>query len=206
MKKHYVKLSILIVLAMAISVGCNKTQGNSDDKIAYISSNTDSSYIKTFEELGLGVIFDFDLMLPNADKSWVDIWVEGYSDGKLVEPIPLVELSYGLSPKEVEEGNMGFGIINPNSEEMQFFLYAPGVSSKPSHIDNFFIESGISSWDYAIDNKRVELESGEEKILAVYRQVENQLRTYDFQDLDDIGKMIDEDKTILLLKIKVEEK
>lgn len=42
-------------------------------------------------------------------------------------------------------------------------------------------------------------------MLAVYRQSEDQLRTYDFQDLDSINKMINEDKTVLLLKVKVEE-
>ena len=48
------------------------------------------------------------------------MWVEGYSDGKVVEPFPLTGLSYGLSPKQLVEGNMAFGIINPNSAEMQF--------------------------------------------------------------------------------------
>lgn len=103
---------------------------------------------------------------------------------------------------------MGFGIINPNSDDMQFLFYSQGVKSKtePNFIDNdFFINDGISSWDYAIDNKRVELESGEEKLLAIYRQSEDNLRTYDYQDIDYINKMINEDKTVLLLKIKVEE-
>lgn len=69
------------------------------------------------------MIFDFNLMLPNADKSWVEIWIEGYSDGEIVEPFPLIGLSYGLSPNQEVEGNMRFGIINPNSDEVQLLFY-----------------------------------------------------------------------------------
>ena len=43
--------------------------------------------------------------------------------------------------------------------------------------------------------------------MAVYRQGEEALRTaYDYQDLDSINKMINEDKAVLLLKIKLEER
>lgn len=206
LKKHSIKLSIMIVLIMVISVGCNKDISNKDNKIAYISLDAESIYKKTFEELSLGIIFDFNLRLPNANKSWVEIWVEGYSNGEIFDSIPLTELSYGLSPNQIEEGNMGFGIMNLNNDEIQLFLYSQGIKTKPYFIDNdFFIKNGISSWDYAIDSKIVELEPGEEKLLAVYRQSEDQLRTYNFQDLDSINKMINEDKTVLLLKIKVEE-
>lgn len=102
LKKHTLKLSIMIVLFMVISVGCNNII-NKNDKIAYISLNTESNYKKTFEELDLGIIFDFNLTLPNADKSWVEIWLEGYSDGKIIEPFPLTGLSYGSFPNEVAE-------------------------------------------------------------------------------------------------------
>jgi hypothetical protein len=138
----------------------------------------------------------------------VDIWVEGYSNGKAVEPFPLIALSYGLSPKQVEKGQMGFGIINPNSDETQFFLYSSGVSMRPHRISNrLFVESAITSWDYAVGNETIGLVSGEEVVLAVYRQSKDSLRTgYDYQDVDSINTMISEEETVLLLKIKVEEK
>ncbi|NLY44440.1 MAG: hypothetical protein GX053_00365 [Tissierella sp.] len=207
LKRHSLKLSIMIILIMVISAGCSNVF-NKNNKIAYIFSNTESIYQKTFEELNLGIIFDFNLRLPNADKSWVEIWVEGYSDGEMVEPFPITGLSYGLNPKQVVEGSMGFGIINPNIDEMQFLFYSPDANTKTelNYINNdFFIDDGISGWGYAINNKMVELESGEEKLLAIYRQAENQLRTYDYQDPDSINKMINEDKKVLLLIIKVEE-
>lgn len=192
---------------MVIISGCDKTINENNDKIAYISVNSESDHKKTFDELNLGIIYDFNLNLPRADKSWVEIWVEAYKDGELVEPAPLAELSYGMSPVQLQEGNVGMGIINPDSDEIQFLLYGSGgVLRSPVMEDNIFTGSGISSWDYAIGNTTVELDSGEEKLLAVYRQAENQLRTYDYQDSDSLDKMIKEDQTVLLLKIKVEER
>ncbi|MBB6217761.1 c-di-AMP phosphodiesterase-like protein [Anaerosolibacter carboniphilus] len=144
-RKLYVFPLLIIAIILVLNTGCS-IKNSDNNKIAYISSNADSEYENTFKELQLGILFDFDLRLPNADKSWVDIWVEGYSNGKAVEPFPLTQLSYGLSPKKVEEGKMGFGIINPNSKETQFFLYSSGVRTSPHSIDNnFFAESAISS-------------------------------------------------------------
>ena len=204
LENHSVKLSILVVLIMVfcLGAGCSSVS-NKNNTIAYISSNVESDYKKTFEELNLGIIFDFNLRLPNADKSWVKIWLEGYSDGMLAQPFPLPGPSFGLFPGKVAEGNTGFGIINPNGDNMQFLFYSQGGISiiEPNLIDGFFIKNGISVWDYAIDRKEVELEPGEEKTLAVYRQSEGEMRTYDYQDLESINKMIKEDKTVLLLKV-----
>lgn len=200
---------LVIITAMIFNVGCSRENSNSNsNKIAYISSNADSKYENTFKELGLGILFDFNLKLVKADKSWVDIWVEGYSNGEPVEPFPLTQLSYGLSPVEVEEGQMGFGIINPNSNEPLYFLYSAGVRINPMSIqDNFLMKGTVSSWDYAIGSETIGLEAGEEKILAVYRQGEKALRAgYEYQDVDSINEMIKEDITVLLLKIKVEER
>lgn len=205
-RKKLVKLFLIIAFVMLLTTGCSRIIGNTD-KMAYISSNTESDYKKTFEDLNLGVVFDFDLMLPAADKSWTEIWVEGYRDGELIEPGRLADLSFGISPNQVEKGNMGLGILNPNSDVMQFLLYSPGAVMKSEiREDNIFTGSGGSTWDYAIGNSTVELDSGEEKVLAVYRQVENQLRTYDYQDSESLNKMIKEDQIVLLLKIKVTEK
>ena len=203
MQKRFTIFSLLIITIFMIFItGCT----NDKDKIAYISSNTNSEYEKTFKDLQLGIIYDFNLKLPYADKSWVNIWVEGYRDGKPMEPSILTELSYGFSPQQVEEGRMGFGIINSNND-IQLFLYSAGIHSLPQSVDNnLFSQSAISSWDYAIGSKEIGLKSGEEKIIAVYRRAENSIRTYDYQDIDSLNKMIEEDTTVLLLKIKVEER
>lgn len=206
-KRFYSFILVIIIIAMIFSIGCSH-ENNNDNKIAYISSNTDSEYANTFKELNLGILFDFNLRLPNADKSWVTLWVEGYSDGKAVEPSPLITLSYGLSPVQVEEGHMGFGIINPNSNEPQFFLYSKGMKTDSPGMDNNFLnKSSGSIWGYAIGSKPIGLESGKEIVLAVYRQGKNSMRSgYDYQDLDSINNMIKDDTTVLLLKLKVEEK
>jgi len=56
--------------------------------------------VNTFEDLNLGILFDFDFTLPNADNSWVNLWVERYIDGEK-ESQRLTQLSYGNSPNEV---------------------------------------------------------------------------------------------------------
>ncbi|ABR47979.1 hypothetical protein Amet_1809 [Alkaliphilus metalliredigens QYMF] len=200
-------LSILSVMLMLFTVGCNN-EIDDDNKVAYISINPDSKYEETFTELGLGNLFDFNLKLPRADQTWISIWVEGYRDGKVMEASPLIQLSYGLSPEQVVEGPMGFGIINPNGKDPQVFLYSKGTRTGPKPIgEKLFIESGISGWDYGIGNETVGLESGEEMVLAVYRQNEGSMRAaYDYQDVDSINEMINEDITVLLIKIKVEDR
>lgn len=62
-----------------------------------------------------------------------------------------------------------------------------------------------ANWGLAIDDgKEISLEPGETKVLGVYREAGNILRTYDYQDMNHITQMINENITVLLLKIKVE--
>lgn len=91
MLKRFYTFLVIIIITMVFGTGCSG-ESSSNNKIAYISSNTDSEYKNTFKELLIGELFDYNLKLPNADKSWVNIWVEGYSNGKAVEPFPLIEL------------------------------------------------------------------------------------------------------------------
>lgn len=206
MKKSYLFLTTIFAFILIVNVGCS-AENSEDNNIAYISPNTDSEYVNTFKDLGLGVLYDFDFQLPHANKSWVTIWVEGYKNGEKTEPFHLTEFSYGLSPERVEEGHLGFGLLNPVNETPLLLVYAPAGSRGLHKIENnILISEGLSTWDYAIGNEKVELKSGETKILGVYRQAEKSLKTYDLQDPEAIKKMINDDRTVLLLKIKVEEK
>lgn len=76
---------------MIIISGCTNK-----DSIATISVNSDSEHTNTFKKLNLGELYDFDFKLNNADKTWVNVWIESYKDGKQ-EPQPIAELSYGKS-------------------------------------------------------------------------------------------------------------
>lgn len=127
-KNNFIFSSILLFF-LILSSGCTNSSGN----IATISVNSDSKYVNTFEDLNLGILFDFHFKLPNAEKSWVNLWVERYKDGKK-ETQPLTQLSYGNSPNKVDEGQLGFGMINPYSEDTLVFLYGPGVRTQPSII------------------------------------------------------------------------
>jgi len=206
-KGHKPISSLAILFLFLVVSGCgNATIGG--EKIAYISATENSQYAKTFNDLHLGILYDYNLKLPEADKSWVTLWVEGYKNGKKTVPFRLTELSYGLNPNQVDEGPMGFGIINPQHENVSFFLYSSAASIPPLEVENILNSEGVgaSHWGIAIGQEEVGLEPGETKVLGVYRQAGNSIRTYDYQDMNQITQMINEDITVLLLKIKVERK
>lgn len=197
-KNNFIFSSILLFF-LILGSGCTNSSGN----IATISVNSDSEYVNTFEDLNLGILFDFHFKLPNADKSWVNLWVERYNGGKK-ESQPLTQLSYGNSPNKVDEGQLGFGIINPYPEDTLVFLYGPGVRTEPSIIEIESKTDIFSAWDYAFGNEEVELELGETKILAVYRETgSNSISTVDLQDEEAVNRMIEQDDMVLLLKVKI---
>ncbi|MGO4889521.1 hypothetical protein ACJ2A9_17375 [Anaerobacillus sp. MEB173] len=201
MKKNYFILSVIILSSLILSSGCS----NSSNKVATISVNSDSEYVKTFEDLNIGILYDFNFKLLNADKRWVNLWVERYNDGKKVSQ-PLAQLSYGNSPIEVDEGHLGFGMINPNSEDTFVFLYGPSVSTQPSIIEKESKTDMFIARDYAIGDEEVELELGETIILAAYRETgSNSISTVDLQDEESVNRMIKQDDMVLLLKLKVDE-
>ncbi len=197
------KCLLIIITIIVLTVGCS--QDSNSDKIAYISANPHSQYEATFKDLNLGVLFDFKFKLYNADKSWVKLWVEAYKDGEKIETSPITQLTYGLNPNNIEEGSLGFGIINPLGDEPQVLLYSPGVRTNLQSIENILFKSDISgTWDYAIGNESTGLEYGEEKVLAVYRQFKHATKIYDYQDIDSINKMKEEDVMVLLFKIRID--
>jgi len=199
------KLIALMFVIITLSTGCSSDRDNS--KLAYISSRAGSEYQNTFEELRVGTLFDFNLNLLKADKTWVEILVEGYHDGERVEPFPITKLSYGFHPSEVANGKMGLGIINPPNSAPLFFLYSEGVRVGPHSADTELFGNDMVSWAYAIGKGTFSLDSGEEMVLAVCRGNSREIRSgYDYQHPDAIEEMIRENKTVLLLKIKVEEK
>lgn len=196
---------IFFIVLLFSLLGCSKE--TAQNKVAYISANENSEYEKVYKELGLGILYDFDFKLPYADQSWVDIWVESYKDGQKLEPFHLIGLSYGNSPQQVEEGHMGFGLINPISESGSIFMYSQNVKAPPIRIDNQLLNNSAAfyGWDYAIGSEKVGLESGETKLLAVYRQGKNNRieSYYNYQDSEAMEKIIKEDAVVLLLKVKV---
>ena len=76
---------------------------------------------------------------------------------------------------------------------------------EPTELDVPSINNGISGWEYAIGNKQIGLEAGKTVLLGAYRHAEDSMRTYDLQDEGSVEDMIKEDKTVLLLKIRVNE-
>lgn len=194
------KLILVIFIFLIVITGCSN-----ESTTPTISAKPDSEYVNTFEDLHLGVLFNFDFHLPEADKRWVNLWVERYEDGEK-DTNPVAQLSYGQSPTEVTEGALGFGMINAGREETSVFLYGHGAFIHPqSIIKSTKTTNALSS--YAISTEKVELPLGETKLLAVYRQVEGDtIRTFDLQNEAEVQNMIKEEGVVYLLKIMIEEK
>lgn len=207
MRRKYIILLLIAILISTLAIGCRSEGEDVDENIAAsVSINSDSNYIGTFTELNLGSIFDFNLKLHKADRSIVTIWVEGYKDGNPMSEESIAELAYRFSPKDVEEGHMGLAIFNHNFNS-QLLIYSANAKSltNPKSIEGYsFNEYGIIAGDYAIGSEIVSLESGQEKLLAAYRQADYSLRTIDYDNEDSIEKMIEEDEIVLLFKIMVE--
>ncbi|WP_197143199.1 hypothetical protein [Lysinibacillus sphaericus] len=201
MRNKYFIFSILSTLFLLFLSGC--TDQKEDTELATISTNTDSKYANTFKDLNLGILFDYNFKLNNADENWVDLWVERYKDGKL-DSNSLTKLSYGQSPTEVEKGHIGFGILNTDDESFAF-LYGPGMKSTPQKIGKIpSTENSVSGWYYAFGDETVKLKLNETYVLGVYSESKgNSLRTYDLQDENEVKKMIDDVHVVYLLKLKI---
>ncbi|MFD2656426.1 hypothetical protein [Gracilibacillus thailandensis] len=190
---------MMFIILFVVCASC----ANDQSEVPTISVNADSEYEKTFTDLNLGNIFDFNFYLPDADQRSVTLWVEKYEDGETAEK-PLIELFYYDSPNKVEEGNIGFGMINTETEDTIAYLYSPGANVQQAI--RLGEEKTGTTWDYAFGDGEVELELGETKLLAAYRETNrNAFHPMDLQDEEAVNRMIEQGDLVLLLKIKVEE-
>lgn len=211
-----VKLFITMLAFSVLFLSCRSTQPEMGSGIiAEVKKEEDVAYTRTFEELRLGHLFNFDLTLPHADRSWVTLWVEGYRRGQplLTGQQPLAELSFGAFPGEREQGPMGFAMIDAKEGETKrscLFLYAPSV--RTGNITVELLEGQANTVtatmrEYTIGDEPVRLQSGETRLLAIYRLIDSHLiPTMDNTNEEEIRQALDTDAAILLLKIKVERK
>ena len=199
--KRIILISITFIFII-ITSSCSND--NANDQLATISVNAESDYEKTFTDLNLGNLYDFQLKIPNADERWVTLWVERYKDG-VKESDPVAELSYGMSPEEKTEGNIGFGILNPNTDTPMAFLYGPGVKISPVQYENHVANIGFFGGDYAIGEDEVELQLGETYLLAIFRQsTKTSFSVYDLPNEEEVKKKIKKSKAkIKKLKTKI---
>jgi hypothetical protein len=197
-----IRLLLLFFLILLITSCTKKTID--EDIAGSISIDERSKYQETFDELRIGKIFNYNFHWHKANESWVNVWLEGYRNGHLIEPNPLNGMKYGMSPNEEVKGKLGFGLIDSNEEPLVFY-YSNETHINPSMVqENLFLNEGISLWDYGI-NDEIQLKYGEEKILAVYRENKNTIRTgYDYQDDEVIEDVIKNNETVLFFKIKIE--
>jgi len=65
----------MVMMVSLFIVGCGNGTISEVEHAAYISVNENSQYEKTFKDLNLGILYDYNLKVNNADKSWVNVWV-----------------------------------------------------------------------------------------------------------------------------------
>lgn len=85
------------------------------------------------------------------------------------EEEPIIQLSFTKSPEELQKDSLGLGIINHDSEEPTLFLIWSRIKYE-NRIWFFQMETlpdAFISWEPTIDDEKIVLEIGEEKILAV---------------------------------------
>lgn len=194
----YKLFSNLLLFSIILLAACSTTN---DDVPATIEAKPDTGYGKTFQELRIGNLLNFDFQLNNADQTWVTIWVESYQDGKQKEQ-SAAQLAYGLSPNKTEQGPLGIGMFE-TVDGSYLFIYSNNSSLKPTKIDIPNSENIISEWKYALNEETLEL--NQSYLLGVYRASENEMAVYDLQDEKEVEQMIQDSKYVLLVKMKIEE-
>ncbi|MTI68630.1 MAG: hypothetical protein FH751_00040 [Firmicutes bacterium] len=101
---------------------------------------------------------------------------------------------------------MDLELLSRNRERIILFIWT-SVRNEPHKIeDNPISSEGVYAWDYVIGNETVALKLGETEIIGVYRQGIDSIRTYNLVDENAIKSMINENKAVHLLKIKVDER
>ncbi|MED5020430.1 hypothetical protein P9847_24480 [Paenibacillus chibensis] len=197
-------LKLLIVCSVLIMLlgGCSSRP--EADTLAVIQAQKGSEYAEMFNALSLGNIFDYNLSLPHADKTWVEVWVEGYKKGKKMQESPLISLSYGFAPSKTSAGALGWGIVKEGGAQKSMILYAPGVSTGLNSVPDVIDKNLSSMMGSVIGDQKLELKAGESAILAVWRQ--NESGGYHTYGPEQLEEMLQTDTVTLVLKIKVDTK
>lgn len=194
-------LSVLCTIIILVS--CSK-ETEVKSSLPTIKPTPNSNYSKTFKELSLGQLLDFNLRIPHANERWVELWVDRYVDG-VKEEDPFINLSYGLHPNETSEGHIGFGLINPDAEFSIPIIYAPGLKTNSNPVKLHEGGRKISTWMYALDEKKkTKIELNKIVTLGIYREVAgNTIQSADIRDKEELKRIIQEDHQVLVLRLKI---
>ncbi|MGN7359755.1 hypothetical protein ACTHPF_19050 [Paenibacillus sp. SAF-054] len=203
MKRGWKRMTAGVLLILLLA-GCAGSKPK-EDTLAVIKPQKDSSYTEMFRTLSLGSVFDYNLLLPHADTTWVEIWVEGYKKGEKMQDSQLIRLSYGNAPSESSEGAMGWGLVTKGGEQKSMILYAPGVSTGLIDVPGVIDKDRSSMMGSVIGDEKLELKAGESATLAVFRQSKSGgYRNYNANNPEELKEMLAADVLTLLLKIKVD--
>ena len=202
MKKTCGVYSALLLLAVVIS-GCNVSEASEKSTVVKLSQNEDRK--QAFTDLNVVSVLDFDLTWRDADETELFIWAEQYKDGRL-DPEQIISLST-YSEETKENGNIGMGIADVNSETPMVVLYAPGSAMRSELENKLDYTNAAYGWEAAIGEESLKVEEGKTYLLGVYRVSDGlSIASYDLQNEGEVERMIKDDRTGFLLKMKVEKK
>ncbi len=202
MKKIWCACSVFLLLAVIIS-GCSVSEASVGSTVIKVSKNTDRQ--QAFKDLSLVSVLDFDLTWQDADETELIIWAEQYEDGKLDKEQAISFTAY--SEEKKEKGHIGMGIVDAADMAPMLVVYAPGGSMTTEIEEKIDYSNAFHGWEDSINDEKLKLEIGETYTLGAYR-VSNgsSIRSYNLQSEDEVEKMMKDDRTGFLLKVKMTEK
>ena len=200
MRKIWCVYSVLLLLTVMVS-GCNVSKASGGSTEIKVSENTDRQ--QAFADLGLASVLDFDLTWQDADETELVIWAEQYADGKIEEQA----ISFTDSSEEEKvKGHIGMGIVDTEDAPPTIVVYALGSSMRGALERKIDHSNAFYGWS-SIDDEKVKLEIGKTYTIGAYRVSSgHSIRTYNLQSEDEVKKMMKDDRTGFLLKVKLEKK
>lgn len=205
--KSMITLTITGMITILLLTSCAKTEGENHD-IAILSPYKDRSHAESIKLAGLGHLLDYQIQLPRANESWIQVWIEGYVDGKQVQEDPIWGLSFGHSPLAKETGPLGVGFI-PFEDSVLVYGYGLGARLSPTRLpDEYSVAIKNANLAYAAtEEDAIRLQAGESRIIGTYWQMKvgESLRSADFSNEEDVMAFTQEHSVVLLVKIQVTE-
>ena len=201
MRKIWCVYSLLLLLAAVVS-GCNVSEASGGSTVIKVSENTDRQ--QAFTDLGLVSVLDFDVTWQDADETELVIWAEQYKGGKLDTEQIISFTTYSEEAKK--KGHLGMGIVDAEDAPPMIVAYALESSMRVALEGKIDHSNAFYGWS-SIDDEKVKLEIGKTYTIGAYRvSSDPSIRTYNLQSEDEVERMMKDDRTGFLLKVKLEKK
>ncbi|MFG6115803.1 hypothetical protein ACGTN9_11470 [Halobacillus sp. MO56] len=198
MKKIYGLWAGIILLVLA--AGCAKAES---DEVT-IQKNPESDYQKTFQDLALGELNEYEIQFPKDADLEGEIFVEVYENGVMQENTSSLSLDW---EEKEQEGTFGVGYVTSPMEEPSMLLFSQSGTLRTQQLEETkWKELSIRGWQDAVNGDELTLKHGKEYILGAYKGTTgNETRMYDLTAEEELEEMLNEHELVLLFKIRIDE-